>query len=511
MRIQRTKNATRNIFWGILFRMVATLCPFIMRTVLLYTLGVEYLGLNSLFTSLLSFLSLAELGVGNAMVYAMYKPVAQDDDAAICALLKLYKKLYKIIGTIILVIGLMIFPFVEKLVHGSYPHDINPYILFALYLFNTVISYFMYGYKQSILLAFHRNDIISRRATILRLTMYLVQIVILFVTRNFYLYILILPFYNISTNLVNSYIVDKLYPQYKCMGEVSKETSASIKRNVFSLIGNKLSDIVLNSADNLVLSIFIGLSMVASYDNYYYVFNAVVGIALVIYTSLTAGLGNSIELESTEKNYHDFKILTFLNSWFVTWCTTCLICLMQPFMYIWVGEKYMFHDSVVILFGIYFYIFQSEKIVLTYKDAAGIWWQDRLRPYIVMGTNLLLNILTVQVIGVYGVVLSTIVSLIISLPWSGYILHKYLFQKPFLNYLGLYLKYIFIACITCFVTYILCSKISATKYMLLILRLIICCIVPNLLFLILNIKNPELKESVKKIKGILLNISKKNK
>ena len=126
MKIQRTKNAIRNVFWGILFRIVATLCPFAMRTVLLYILGVEYLGLNSLFTSLLSFLSLAELGIGNAMVYAMYKPVAQDDDEAICALLKLYKKLYQIIGLIILTIGLILLPFVEYLVNGSYPPGINP-------------------------------------------------------------------------------------------------------------------------------------------------------------------------------------------------------------------------------------------------------------------------------------------------------------------------------------------------------------------------------------------------
>ena len=125
MKIQRTKNATRNIFFGIMYRMVATLCPFAMRTILLYVLGVEYLGLNSLFTSLLSFLSLAELGVGNAMVYAMYKPIAEDDTESICALLNLYKQLYRIIGTIILSAGLLLFPFVGYLVKGSHPSDVN--------------------------------------------------------------------------------------------------------------------------------------------------------------------------------------------------------------------------------------------------------------------------------------------------------------------------------------------------------------------------------------------------
>lgn len=510
MRIQRTKNATRNIFWGILFRLVATLFPFIMRTVLLYILGVEYLGLNSLFTSLLSFLSLAELGIGNAMVYAMYKPIVQDDDAMICALLKLYKKLYQIIGSIILIIGLILFPFVEKLVHGSYPADINLYLLFGIYLFHTVISYFMFGYKQSILMAFHRNDIISKRAAILRLLMYGFQIIVLLLTKNYYIYIIFLPAYTIATNIANSLIVDKLYPQYKCIGEVPKEVGDSIKKNVLSLIGNKLSDIVLNSSDNLIISMFIGLSMVAMYDNYYYVFNAVVGIALIIYNSLTAGLGNSILLESRKKNYQDFRILTFLNSWFITWCTACLICLMQPFIQIWVGKELMFPNTVVFLFGIYFYIFQSEKIVLTYKDAAGLWWEDRFRPYVVMGINLILNVSTVKIWGVYGVIISTIISLLISLPWSGYILHKQLFESSLKKYLISYIKYMLIAFVTCIVTYLLCQITVNRLIMQLILNLLICLIVPNILFLILNINNPDRKKAMVKIFGIKSKIFKKH-
>lgn len=511
MRIQRTRNATRNIFWGILFRIVATFCPFIMRTVLLYVLGAEYLGLNSLFTSLLSFLSLAELGIGNAMIYAMYKPVAQDDDETICALLKLYKKLYRIIGLIILAIGLCILPFVEKMVHGSYPADINPYSLFLLYLFNTVISYFMFGYKQSILMAFHRNDIISKRAAILRLFMYGVEAIMLFTTHNYYLYIMILPLYTISTNVANSIIVDKLYPQYKCRGEVPKEVSDKIKRNVLALIGNKLNDIVLNSSNNLVISIFMGLSMVAMYDNYYYVFNAVVGFALIIYNSLTAGLGNSIELETVEKNYHDFKTLTFINSWFITWCTACLLCLMQPFMEIWMGKTMMFPIATVFWFAIYFYILESEKIVLTYKDAAGIWWQDRFRPYVVMAVNLILNVILIQVIGVYGIIIATIVGLMISVPWSGFVLHKNLFNKSVKDYMIHYFIYLLLAVVVCIITYMLCSLVDGGKYVQLILRFIICCIVPNILYFILNIKNPELKVSINKVKGIVYRFLKKDR
>jgi len=269
-----------------------------------------------------------------------------------------------------------------------------------------------------------------------------------------------------------------------------------------SLIGNKLNDIVLNSSNNLVISIFMGLSMVAIYDNYYYVFNAVVGVALIIYTSLTAGLGNSIELETVEKNYQDFKVLTFMNSWFITWCTACLLCLLQPFMEIWVGKKLMFSTAAVIWFAVYFYALESEKIVLTYKDAAGIWWQDRFRPYVVMAVNLILNIVLIQIMGVIGIIIATIIGLMISIPWSGYVLHKNLFKKSAKQYFLTYLKYLLMAVIICVVTYAVCSLVPGGKYIQLSVRLIICCIVPNALFFIFNMKNPEMKISLGRVKGM---------
>ena len=503
MKIQRTKHATRNIFFGIMYRMVATLCPFAMRTILLYVLGVEYLGLNSLFTSLLSFLSLAELGVGNAMVYAMYKPIAEDDTESICALLNLYKQLYRIIGTIILSAGLLLFPFVGYLVKGSHPSDVNLYILYLIYLFNTVISYYLFGYKQSILMAFQRNDIISKRAMIARMIMYLSQTALLFALKNYYWYILMLPLFTIATNFANSIIVDRIYPQYSCRGSVSKETKNNIKRNVLALIGGKLSDIVLNSSDNLVLSMFIGLSMVAMYDNYYYVFNAVTGFMLVIYNSLTAGLGNSIETETMEKNYRDFQILSFINAWVITWCSACIMCLMQPFMKIWVGESLMFPNAVVVLFAVYFYIYQSEKIVLTYKDAAGLWWKDRFRPYVVMSVNLVFNIASVKIIGVYGVILSTIFSLLISVPWSGLVLHKYLFGVKIKEYAAVSLKYLGTAVTACAATYAACSFVKGGSYIQLILRGILCCIIPNVIFPLFNYRNSAMGATVMKVRRIL--------
>ncbi|MBQ3094558.1 MAG: oligosaccharide flippase family protein, partial [Clostridia bacterium] len=371
MKIERTANAKRNIVAGFAFKMVAMFGPFIMRTVLFYTMGVEYVGLNSLFTAILSFLALSELGIGSAMVYAMYKPIANDDADAICALLNLYRKLYRIIGVVILVLGMILFPFIPHLVNGEVPPDINLYVLYAFYLLNTVLSYFLYGYKQSLLLAHQRNDIISVRALIVRVLMYTAQIVVLYVTKNYYLYVIMFLAYTVITNIANSVIVDKMYPEYVCKGKVPKADCEAIKTNVLSLVGGKLSTIMLNFSDNLMISMFFGLAMVARFDNYYYIVSMLVGFFAIVYEALTGGLGNSIQLDTVEKNHSDFKVLSFINFWLVSWSSICIMCIIQPFIHVWVGKDLMFSNGIAVLFALYLYVMQSEKIVLTYKDAAG--------------------------------------------------------------------------------------------------------------------------------------------
>ena len=206
----RTKNATRNVAFGIILKIATTIWPFAIRSIILATLGAEYLGLNSLFSSLLSFLTLAELGVGSAMVYAMYKPIAENDEQQVNALLNLYKKLYRYVGLVILSIGLILIPFLDKLIEGSPPEDTNLYVLYIVFLFNTVISYFLYAYKQSLIVAHQRTDIISKSALIVQSVMYIVQGGVLLAFKNYYLFIILLTLYTIVTNLVYNLIVEKM-------------------------------------------------------------------------------------------------------------------------------------------------------------------------------------------------------------------------------------------------------------------------------------------------------------
>ncbi|MCD7819641.1 MAG: polysaccharide biosynthesis protein [Lachnospiraceae bacterium] len=417
MKIERTKNAARNTLFGVLYKFVVMLFPFVIRTAMIYFMGLDYVGLSSLFTSILSFLSLAELGVGSALMFSMYKPIAEDDKDTICALLNLYRKLYFVIGTVIFVIGIVLLPFLPYLIKGEYPADINLYVLYCIYLLNTVISYWLFGYKQSLLTAHQRSDIISKRSLVIQAVMYICQMIVICLARNYYLYIILLPIFTIITNLANALIVNKMYPEYRCRGSVSKELSKSIQKKCLALFGTKANSVVLHSLDNIVISAFLGLTVVSIYGNYYYIMNAIIGVMAIIYDSLTAGIGNSIVIDTPEKVYKDFNTLSFLNAWLVCFCSASLLCLFQPFMAIWVGEELMFSFDIVLLLVVYFYFYESQKIVITYKDAAGIWWEDRLRPYVVMAVNLIGNLIMVQLIGIYGVILSTILSYIVSIPW----------------------------------------------------------------------------------------------
>lgn len=502
MRIERTKNTLRNIVFGFGYRILSIILPFISRTAILYILGEQYLGLSSLFTSILSFLSLAELGVGGAMVYSMYKPIAENDTVTIRALLNLYRKFYRVIGTIILGIGLCLVPFLKLLVHEELPGDTNLYVLYLIYLVNTALTYWLFAYKSAILQAYQRNDIESKIAMVITPLSYAFMLGALFLTKNYYAYIVWLPVFTIITNFIRCFYVDRHFPELKPQGRISQELRNSIVKKVKALIGTKLNTVVLNAADNIVMAAFFGLTTIAMYGNYYYIMSSIIGFLGICYSAMTAGLGNSIETESVEKNYNDFMKFSFINSWLVGWCTICLVCLYQPFMYLWAGKELMFPFYVVLEFGLYFYIYQIRKIPVTYKDAAGIWWEDRFRPYVCMIVNLVLNITLVQVIGISGIILSTIFSLLISIPWENYTIFKYIFHRNSREYYCKMAYYSFTVLFAGIVTFILCRPLGE-GFATLIIRGAICLMIPNLLIILCNFKSKEFQDTKVFVQGIL--------
>lgn len=505
MEINRTKNASRNIFSGVLLKIYNIGMPFLMRTVIIYTLGIQYLGLSSLFTSVLQVLNLAELGVGGAMVYSMYRPIVEDDTYTICALLKLYKKYYRIISLVILTTGLVLTPFLKYLVKAdTLPNDINLYCLYFMYLVATVSSYSFLAYKKSILSAFQRTDIDNKVTIIVSTVAYALQIVSLYCVKNYYLYTVIFVVSNIVNNAVTSFVVNKMYPEYKPVGDIAEEEKKAINKRVKDLFTARLGGTITGSADTIVISAFLGLSVLAIYQNYYFIMISVISFVLVIFNSTTAGIGNSLVIESAEKNYLDFRKFSFLINWISIVVISCFICLFQPFINLWVGEKYILEYPFVILFCVYYYVFVVQQLACVYKDAGGIWHQDRWRPLIAGMVNLCLNLIFVQKFGLYAILLSTIVSYIfVAMPWLIYNLFKIIFDRSFKEYVVFIIAGFVLSFLVGGVCYFICSFISITPVVDLLLKFIVSFLLSNILVIVLYRKHYLYNKSLELIDGVL--------
>lgn len=495
--------------WGMVNKIVTILLPFVMRTIMIYYMGMEYLGLNGLFSSILSMLSLSELGFSSAIVFSMYKPLAEKDYDTVSALLNFYKKCYYVVGTVILVLGLAISPFLDHFISGSHPDDVNIYILYFIYLFNTVVGYFMFAYKKSLLAANQRNDIDSNITTVMVTLQYVFQAVIVITTRNYYAYLIMLPILTIANNITTSVFVDRKFPQIKCTGKITKEYANSIKKKISGLITQKIGTTVLNSADNMVISAFLGLTALALYNNYYFIMSSVAGVLGILMSSILNVIGNSLIEKKKEDSYKDYIKFNFMYVWIVSWATVCLICLYQHFMRIWVHEENMLPMYMVILFAVYFFANKHNDLCGIYKQAAGIWWEGRWMPLVASGVNLVVNIALVQIIGLAGIVISTIVSLVfIYFPWGTYVLYKYYYsnvKNGFRKHICMQLGYAASCMVMSVVTFMICGLLPDTGFLWLFVKLTVCMIVPNLIFALIYCRTSAFKGAIIFIIGYLKN------
>lgn len=482
----RTQNATRILFFGILESALSLIFSFITRTVLIYCLGADYVGLSTLFVSVLGILNLAELGLGSAMVFYMYRTIVNSDSDTMCALFKYYRKCYFVIGTIILCAGIILSPFLKFLVEGNIPEDVNLYVLYYMNLIGTVSSYYLFPYRSSVLTAYQRNDILSKINSVLIIIQNVLQIAVLAVFRNYYLYTIILVFMQPVKSIVVAAVSRKMYPGYLVKGEISSELRSDIKKKVSALFMYKIGNVIANFADTIVISAFLGLTVLGYYNNYYYIITMLMAALNIYYNSLSAGIGNSIVSESVEKNYNDFNRLVFIQGWIIGWSSICLLCLYQPFIAVWVGENYQLPFNIVISLVIYFYCWKLQDITYLYREAAGLWQHDKYSVACGAVFNLILNLILVQIIGLYGVILSTIMNcVLVSLPWSTRALFKHYFHKNAIEYYKKLGLYTIVFALNALSTYFICGKIQGSNIQVLFIRIIICIIVPNVFFWIM--------------------------
>ncbi len=505
MKIERTKNAVRNITFEGLYQVMNILIPFIMRTVILHTLGVEYLGINGLFRSIFSVLNLAELGVGSAMVFSMYKPIAEDDHDTICALMRLYRTLYRIIGLVVLTIGLALTPFLPVLIKGEITADVNLYVLYFMFLGSTAMSYWLFAYKNCLLTAHQRNDVGSKIALAVHFTEYTLKIIVLVVFKNYYLFISLQIVAQILKNIFTAIRANQIYPHYTPKGILSAEKRKNIALRVRDLFTSNVSAVISDSADTIVISAFLGIVLLAIYQNYFFIVSSLRMMVNVIIGACLAGIGNSLITESVEKNYRDMEKMTVLFGWLMTVCTSMLLCMYQPFMQIWMGEDSLLAFPYVICFTIYFHFIGMNRLLNMYKDAAGIWKIDKWRPLAATIVNLTLNLATVKWLGLYGVLLSTVVSIVlVQIPWLFRNLFKHVFpEKHLWQYVRLYFSFTALSIAACAASVYLCSLLNFNIWLTFFANTAISFIVPNVLFFVFYGRLELFKAGIQQIKRTL--------
>lgn len=495
MRLERTKNASRNIITGVLLKIYQLLIPFIMRTVMIYYMGVEYLGLNSLFTSILQVLNLAELGVGSAMVYSMYKPIVVDDKKKICALMHMYKIYYRVIGWIVLIIGLIFTPFLSRLITGNIPRDINIYILYVLNLLGTVLTYWLFAYKNSLFQAHQRVDVINKITLSTDTIKYVLQIVAIILIKNYYWFVIAILFTQIINNLTVAYFARKTYPEYKAIGELPKQEVRKINQRIKDLFTSKVGSVIINSADTIVISAFLGLTVLAIYQNYFYLFTAIAQLIAIVFTSVTAGVGNSIIVDSQKKVFKDFKTFLLIIVWIAGFSGACFLNLYQPFIEWWVGKDLLLEYNIVICLAVYFFVYEINSLLNFYKDASGMWHKDRFRPLVTALSNLGLNLILVQFIGLYGIVLSTVITmLLIGMPWLIANLFDVVFEKKyFKSFLIRMIFYIIVTVAMWLLSIFVCRFVRLPLILTVIVRLMICTLISFAIYFIVFRQLPEFK------------------
>ena len=436
MKLDFKKNVKRNMIANAASSGIRLLFPFLNRTLFLWLLGPAYLGLNGLFSSILGVLMLAELGFGTAVVCSMYKPVADDDREILCAYLKFYRTVYRCVGAIIFFGGLALLPFLDRLVHGSVPPDIDLHVLYLIHLVNTAASYFLFAYRGVVLGAHHRNDVITNIRTSISIAQYIVVFLILLVTRNYYHYILATVVFTVVQNVLLVTASRKLFPDIEPRGALPLDMRSKVVSDVKSIFMHKVGGVITNSTDNLVISSFLGLVAVAAYGNYYYIVTSVAGLVAVVYSSMTGGFGNKIYTESKKENFRLFMRMNRLSMVVVVFCSAMMAAMYQPFMKVWVkgDASLMRHALTPVLMVFYFYIMQSRQVLLAFKSAASLWKQDRWKPIVAGAVNLATNILFVVFLPdsykLDGVIFSTIIGFaLIQIPWESHVVFTAFFGR----------------------------------------------------------------------------------
>ena len=500
----RTENSIINSAMSIVTQVLTVVLNFAVKTVFIKMLSDEYLGVNGLFTNIITMLSLADLGIGIAIPYSLYKPLANKDEHKINVLMNFYKKVYTIIGIAVLLIGLSLTPFLGLIIKDipkNVPHLSLIYILFVIH---SASSYF-FVYKKFLIDSDQKGYITSRIIFTFSTLLSIIQIILLVTTKNYILFLLSSIILVIIQNIYISSKANKLYPfiKNKTDEKLEKEDMEGIKKNVSSLFIYKVGTVIMNGTDNIIISKFIGLIIVGFYSNYVLIINSITTVLNQIFNAITSSIGNLVVTTNKKRSKEVYDNLNFANFWLYALFGVCIIVLINPFINIWIGKKYVMGFSIVFLLVLNFYVLGMQSVTNSFRNAYGLFWIAKYRPIIMVIINIVISVVLVQFIGIEGVLIGTLVSRLVTTAWlDPYIVHKYGFEISPKSYYIDYLKYLVIFIAISIILNYFVSMIAINNIFILILIAILVVISVNVILVLLFFKTSEFNYFYDKIKKI---------
>lgn len=494
--MDRTKNSLINIVFGLGGQLLNIAMSFAMRTVLINILGTRYSGINGLFTNIMMVFSLADLGVGTAIIYSMYKPIAEHNVPMIQSLMRMYGTAYRTIGFAIIALGLALTPFLDKFVlYGAgevaIPEDLR--VIFLLFVANTASTYF-FAYKGTLITAHQKNYIVTNIVFGTSILCYGAQILILVLTEQYILTQVVQVATNVIQNIIIMKIADKMFPYIK--GNRGKKLKSSerqkIYKNMGSLIFYRMGQVIINGTDSIVISSLISISVEGLNANYVLLTTTVKNLLLQIFRAITASIGNFTAVETLKRKYKMYNIVYFGNFWMFGFSSVCFYVLLNPFIELWIGKDMLLSDSAVSLIVLNFYMIGMRNVTTTFRDTMGIFKEGRFIPLLAAVVNIGVSVWLAPMLGIEGVFIGTIVSTVTTLFWmEPIVLFKYGFKRKATPYFTRYLLYFLATVAAAYLTRLASCIFTELNVFTFLGMTLICMILPNLIFVLCFARSKE--------------------
>lgn len=490
--MSRTDNSLRNLKTAVLFKLAAIVVNFIARKIFVVVLTKEYLGLDGTFANILTMLSLAELGVGTAITYNMYKPLAEGDRELILSLMTLYRKFYTVIGITVGVLGAALTPFLQYIIRDipDIPHIRLIYLMFVL---DSSISYFLV-YKQSLISADQKQHIVTSYQYKTSMAVTAAQCAALLLTGDYILYLALKLCATFVCNALLARKADRLYPylKQKTVQPLPAPVRQDISKNIRAMIAHKLGSVVVFGTDNVLIAYFVGAVSVGLYSNYLLITQSLKSAYSMIFRAMTASIGNLCAAEDTAHAQAVFWRVDLLTRWIYGFSAVCLVVLFNPFISLWLGADYLFSMPIVLLIVLSFYMTGMRQSVLTFREAMGLYWYDRHKPLFESAINLAVSILLAKPFGIVGIFIGTVVSTLSTCAWiEPYVLFRHGFGAPVGKYFVRYALNVLLTAAAGAATWYICALLPAAGFGAFLVKVLLCCVLPNLFFLLVYGKTSE--------------------